>query len=105
LHENEASAIFIRKAHAVHPVSPLQSEFSLLARDAEKEIIPLCSKLNITFVPFSPLSRSLITNILDREKLAGDDFRRSLPRFSGTYLINNLNLGRALGECQLAKTY
>jgi aryl-alcohol dehydrogenase-like predicted oxidoreductase len=95
---SEASANSIRKAHAVHTVSALQSEFSLLTRDSEKEIIPLCRELNITFVPFSPLSRGLMTNTLDREKFAGDDFRRSLPRFSGRYWTNNLNLAKALAK-------
>jgi aryl-alcohol dehydrogenase-like predicted oxidoreductase len=91
----EASVNSIRKAHAVHPVSALQSEFSLLTRDVEKEILPFCSEMKITFVPFSPLSRGLITNTVDKDKFASDDFRRLLPRFSGENWNNNQALAKA----------
>ncbi len=95
---SEASAKSIRLAHSVHPVSALQSEYSLLTRDVEKEIIPLCREMNISFIPFSPLSRGLITNTLDTGKLDSNDFRRQLPRFSGDFLKNNQDLAKALND-------
>ncbi|NMC37598.1 MAG: aldo/keto reductase [Bacteroidales bacterium] len=95
---SEASAKSIRLANSIHPVSALQSEYSLLTRDVEKEIIPLCRDLNISFIPFSPLSRGLITNTLDTRKLDSNDFRKLLPRFSGKYLKNNQALAKALND-------
>ncbi|HUX97639.1 MAG TPA: aldo/keto reductase [Bacteroidales bacterium] len=95
---SEASATSIRKANSVHPVSALQNEYSILTRDSEKEMIPFCKELNITFVPFSPLSRGLFTNSLDMDKVDKDDFRRQLPRFSGTSWKNNQNLAQAFAE-------
>lgn len=90
---SEASAASIRKAHAVHPISALQSEYSLLTRDVEKEILPLCKELDITFVPFSPLARGLMTNTIDR--LGETDWRNNLPRFAGEYWENNQKLASA----------
>ena len=95
---SEASVTSIRKAHAVHPVSALQSEYSLLTRDVEKEILQLCNELKITFVPFSPLSRGLITNTLDMEKFDKNDFRKLLPRFSGEHWKNNKELAKAFAD-------
>jgi len=92
---SEASADSIRRAHAVHPISALQSEYSLLTRDVEAEILPLCAELGITFVPFSPLSRGLVTDTVDVEILSEDDFRLTLPRFSAEHWENNRNLARA----------
>ena len=89
---SEASADSIRRAHAVHPVSALQSEYSLLTRDVENEILPLCSELGISFIPFSPLSRGLVTNAIDRDGLDDKDFRKTLPRFSGEHWRNNTRL-------------
>mgnify|MGYP002476186739 CR=1 FL=1 len=100
---SEASAKSIRLAHSVHPVSALQSEYSLLTRDVEKEIIPLCREMNISFIPFSPLSRGLITNTLDTGKLDSNDFRRQLPRFSGDFLKNNQDLAKALNDLASVK--
>jgi aryl-alcohol dehydrogenase-like predicted oxidoreductase len=99
---SEASPASVRKAYAVHPISALQSEYSLLTRDVEKEILPLCRELKITFVPFSPLSRGLMTNTLDREKFANDDFRNQLPRFSTGHWQNNSSLASAFGELALS---
>lgn len=95
---SEASAGSIRKAHAVHPISALQSEYSLLTRDVEKEILPLCRELNITFVPFSPLARGLVTNTLNIRELADNDFRKSLPRYQAEYEDNNQQLVRAFAD-------
>jgi aryl-alcohol dehydrogenase-like predicted oxidoreductase len=95
---SEASAASIRKANTIHPVSALQNEFSILTRDSEKEMIPLCKELNISFVPFSPLSRGLFTNTLDTEKWDENDFRKQLPRFSGEHLKNNQMLVKAFAD-------
>jgi len=92
---SEASAASIRKANTIHTVSALQNEFSILTRDSEKEMIPLCKKLNISFIPFSPLSRGLFTNTLDAEKWDENDFRKQLPRFTGEHLKNNQMLVKA----------
>jgi len=95
---SEASASSIRKANSIHPISALQNEFSILTRDSEKEMIPLCKELKITFVPFSPLSRGLFTNRLDMDKVDKNDFRLQLPRFSGDYWKNNQNLAKAFAD-------
>ncbi|AYB33121.1 aldo/keto reductase [Chryseolinea soli] len=90
---SEASAVSIRKAHRVHPITALQSEYSLLTRDVEKEILPLCRELNIGFIPYSPLARGLVTaTVSDTNKLAADDFRRTLPRFNDQHMDNNRKL-------------
>jgi len=87
---SEASANTLRKAHAVHPIAALQSEYSLLTRDAEGDILNTCRELGITFVPYSPLARGLVTaTVQDKESLPSDDFRRTLPRFEGEYWQNN----------------
>ena len=95
---SEASPESIRKAHSVHPISALQSEYSLLTRDVEKEILPLCKELGITFVPFSPLSRGLITNTIDKDKLEENDVRKMFPRFSGEHWDNNQQLAKAFSD-------
>lgn len=89
---SEAAPESIKKAHSVHPVAALQSEYSLLTRDVEKDILPLCRELDITFIPFSPLSRGLITNTIEREKLDVNDYRKVLPRFSDEHWDNNRRL-------------
>lgn len=90
---SEASPASIRKAHAVHPVTALQSEYSLLTRDVEAEILPVCRELGITLVPYSPLARGLVTATITSSDLeAADDFRRTLPRFSGVHMDNNQQL-------------
>lgn len=95
---SEASVSSIRKAHAVHPISALQSEYSMLTRDAEAEIIPLCRELGISFIPFSPLSRGLMTNTIDKDKLGEDDWRKTLPRFLGEHWFNNQQLAEAFAS-------
>ena len=89
---SEASANSLRRAHAVHPISALQSEYSLLTRDVEAEILPLCKELGILFVPFSPLARGLMTNTLNLNELGDNDFRKSLPRYQKDHQENNQNL-------------
>jgi aryl-alcohol dehydrogenase-like predicted oxidoreductase len=80
---SEASAESIRKAHAVHPVSALQSEYSMFFRDAEKEIIPTLEELGIGFVPFSPLGKGFLTGAMtEQTQFDKNDFRNIVPRFS-----------------------
>lgn len=100
---SEASANSIRRAHAVHPISALQSEYSLLTRGAEKDILPLCKELKISFVPFSPLARGLMTNTLNLEQLGEKDFRRNLPRYQGEHAQNNMQLSEAFAAFAAAK--
>ncbi|HMG67721.1 MAG TPA: aldo/keto reductase [Chitinophagaceae bacterium] len=90
---SEASAKTIRKAHAVHPIAALQSEYSLLTRDVEGEILNTVRELGITFIPYSPLARGLVTaTVDDNNNLAQDDFRRTLPRFDNEHWKNNKQL-------------
>jgi aryl-alcohol dehydrogenase-like predicted oxidoreductase len=95
---SEASAASIRKAHAVHPIAALQSEYSLLTRDVENEILPVLRELNISLVPYSPLARGLVTNTVSKDDLAADDFRRTLPRFSNDNWDNNQKLADAFAD-------
>ena len=79
---SEPSAQTLRRAHAVHPISAVQSEYSLWSRDVEQTSLPACRELNIGFVPYSPLGRGALTGTLPApDQLAADDFRRGLPRF------------------------
>ena len=88
---SEAKPDTIRRAHAVHPVSALQTEYSLFSRDPETELIPLTRELGIAFVAYSPLGRGLITgSIQKREDLSADDWRRTSPRFDDQALRQNL---------------
>jgi aryl-alcohol dehydrogenase-like predicted oxidoreductase len=89
---SEASPNTLRRAYKVHPISALQSEYSLLTRDVEREILPVCRELNISFIPFSPLARGLVTNALDIAALPASDIRRNIPRFQGAYMENNTGL-------------
>ncbi len=80
---SEAAASTIRRAHAVQPVTALQSEYSLWYRRAEPEILPLCEELGIGFVPYSPLGRGFLTGKMDEKtEYAENDIRKQLPRFS-----------------------
>jgi len=90
---SEASPATIRRAHAVHPISALQTEYSLWSRDPEDEILPTCRKLGIGFVPYSPLGRGWLTGKIRKpEDLAADDWRHNHPRFQGENFQKNLNL-------------
>lgn len=95
---SECTADDLRRAHAIHPITALQSEYSLLTRDVENEILPLTKELGITFVPFAPLSRGLITNTLEINTLENNDFRKNLPRYNGEYLENNQKLSAAFSD-------
>ena len=92
---SEASVATIRRAHAVHPITALQTEYSLWSRDPEDEVLPTCRELGIGFVPYSPLGRGFLTGQIKRfEDLAEDDFRRFNPRFQGENFRRNLDLVR-----------
>ncbi len=98
---SEASVTSIRKAHAVHPIAAVQSEYSLLTRTVEQNVLPVCKELGIAFVPFSPLARGLMTNTLDLSALPATDFRKRLPRYQEQNANNNEQLAAAFA--QLAK--
>lgn len=91
---SEAAPASIRKANAVHPIAALQSEYSLLTRDVEAEILQTVRELGISLIPYSPLARGLVTNVLEVDKLADTDFRKSLPRYSGENYENNQSLAK-----------
>jgi aryl-alcohol dehydrogenase-like predicted oxidoreductase len=88
---SEAGAETIRRAHAVHPVTALQTEYSLWSRDPETEILPLLRELGIGFVPYSPLGHGLLTGqIRTVDDFADDDWRKTNPRFTGENFVRNL---------------
>ncbi|XOJ01549.1 aldo/keto reductase [Paenibacillus polymyxa] len=90
---SEASAQTIRRAHSVHPISALQTEYSLWSREVENEILPVVNELGITFVAYSPLSRGFISGDLRKfEDLAADDVRRYLPRFQPDNFQKNVDI-------------
>ncbi|WP_280477377.1 aldo/keto reductase [Nocardia asiatica] len=101
---SEAGARTIRRAHAVHPIAALQSEWSLWTRDLEAEIAPVCRALGIGLVPFSPLGRGFLTGRYSSvEGLAQTDVRRSQPRFAEGNLERNLTIVAKLDELAEAK--
>ena len=94
---SEAAPHTIRRAHAVHPIAALQTEFSLWSREPESELLALCRELGITFVAYSPLGRGFLTGAIRKpDDLAPDDWRRQNPRFDGKNLEKNLELVRAI---------
>ncbi|RYC09821.1 aldo/keto reductase [Ciceribacter ferrooxidans] len=97
---SEASAATIRRAHAVHPIAAVQSEYSLWTRDPEQNgVLDTCRELGIGFVPFSPLGRGVLTGALKKlDGLASDDLRRTLPRFQAENFDANLSLVRLLEQ-------
>ncbi|HKS80474.1 MAG TPA: aldo/keto reductase [Candidatus Acidoferrales bacterium] len=88
---SEASPEILRRAHAVHPIAALQSEYSLWTREPEREVIPLCRELGIAFVAFSPLGRGFFTGGLRDGNLPGEDFRCAMPRFQPDNMVKNLD--------------
>jgi aryl-alcohol dehydrogenase-like predicted oxidoreductase len=96
---SEASPKTILRAHKVHPISALQTEYSLWTRDTEDEILPAVRELGIGFVPYSPLGRGFLTGQFKNfDDLAADDFRRQSPRFQGENFQKNLDLVAQIEE-------
>lgn len=90
---SEASAQTLERAHQVHPITALQSEYSLWTRDPENSVLAVCERLGVGFVPYSPLGRGFLTGaIKSPEDFDADDFRRDNPRFQGDNFARNLHL-------------
>ncbi len=101
---SEAGAASIRRAHAVQPVTAVQSEYSLWSRDPEKEVLPTCAELGIGFVPFSPLGRGFLTGTIGAATaFAKNDFRNTMPRFAPEALRANQTLVDLLGRIAAGK--
>jgi aryl-alcohol dehydrogenase-like predicted oxidoreductase len=101
---SEAGAATIRRAHAVHPISALQSEYSLWERNLEPEILPLLRELGIGMVPFSPLGRGFLTGTLQRaESFPETDFRRKDPRLQGANYDANMALAAVVRDVAASK--
>ena len=101
---SEAAPSTIRRAHSTHPISALQTEYSLWSRDPEEQILPLCKELGITFVAYRPLGRGFLTGRFERpEDLAPDDWRRNSPRFQGENFARNLELVRRVEQIAAKK--
>lgn len=102
---SEASPETIRRAHDVHPITAVQTEYSLWSRDVEEQILPAIRELGIGFVPYSPLGRGFLTGQIKRfEDLAEDDYRRFSPRFQGENFQKNLDLVEKIKEIALEKS-
>lgn len=101
---SEVSAATLRKAHAVHPISAVQSEYSLWTRDPEDEVLATCKDLGIAFVAYSPLGRGFLTGQIKQfEDLAADDYRRFSPRFQGENFEKNLLIVNKIQELAAEK--
>lgn len=101
---SEASPTTIQRANAEYPITALQTEYSLWTRDPEDEVLPLCRKLGIGFVAYSPLGRGFLTGrFRSFEDLPEDDYRRNSPRFQGDNFQKNLDLVERVGEIARSK--
>lgn len=101
---SEVSPTTLRRAHAVHPISALQSEYSLWTRDPEGAVLDTCRELGIAFVAYSPLGRGMLTGTIDTtETLSADDYRRHTPRFQGVNFAANLHLVNLVRTLAAAK--
>src|SRR6202044_2337558 len=101
---SEAAPATIRRAHAVHPISALQTEYSIWSRDPEHEILPTLRELGIGFVPYSPLGRGFLTGTLrSLDQLDDADFRRHNPRFQGENLAANVAIVEVVDQLAQAK--
>jgi aryl-alcohol dehydrogenase-like predicted oxidoreductase len=96
---SEAGPQTLRRAHAVHPISALQTEYSLWSREPEDDVLPVVRELGIGFVAYSPLGRGFLTGqIKNFDDLDAEDYRRQSPRFQGENFDNNLQLVQRVGE-------
>jgi aryl-alcohol dehydrogenase-like predicted oxidoreductase len=101
---SEAAPETIRRANAIHPITAVQTEYSLWTRDPEAEVLPTCRELGIGFVPYSPLGRGFLAGrFTSPEELDADDFRRTGPRFTGDNLEANLTLAAKVREIAAEK--
>jgi aryl-alcohol dehydrogenase-like predicted oxidoreductase len=101
---SEAGADTIRRAHAVHPISALQSEYSLWERNLEPQIIPLLRELKIGLVPFAPLGRGFLTGTaLPGDQYPAGDYRRNDPRYQGEHFAANIRAAAIVRDVALAK--
>ncbi|MFV0481794.1 MAG: aldo/keto reductase [Campylobacteraceae bacterium] len=100
---SDCTADDLQKSISIHSISALQSEYSLLTKDVEKEMLPLTKKLGITFVAFSPLIRGFISDALDVKSLDDTDMRKTLPRFQDEYLENNKMLSEEFSKFASSK--
>ena len=100
---SEVSPATLRKAHAVHPIAAVQSEYSLWAREPETDMLATCKELGVTFVAYSPLGRAFLTGALNTADLAAGDFRKNLPRFNGTAQATNQAMVNSLSRFAQAK--
>ena len=101
---SEASAATIRRAHAVHPIAAVQSEYSLWSGEPEAEVLPACRELGIGFVPYSPLGRGLLTGTIRTPETLGDgDWRKTLPRFQANNMAANAAAIDALAKIAATK--
>lgn len=101
---SEVSSATLRRAHAVHPIASVQTEFSLWSREPEGDLLATCRELGIGFLAYSPLGRGFLTGQIQRfDDFAADDFRRHSPRFQGENFQKNLDLVVKLGEIAAAK--
>ncbi|MDV2478269.1 aldo/keto reductase [Rhodococcus zopfii] len=89
---SEATGDELRRAHAVHPIAAIQSEWSIVSRDVEKHVVPTAAELAIGFVPYSPVSRGLLTDAFDATQVEEKDLRRRFPRFAEDALPGNLKV-------------
>lgn len=93
---SEATGDELRRAHAVHPIAAIQSEWSIVSRDVEKNVVPTAAELGIGFVPYSPVSRGLLTDDFDAGQIGDRDLRRRFPRFDAEALPANLQVRAAV---------
>ena len=101
---SEAAPATIRRAHATHPVTAVQSEYSLFTREPEAAVLPTCRELGIGFVPFSPLGRGVLSGtVTSTAQFDADDFRAHTPRFQGDNLAHNLDMVAQLTEVATRK--
>jgi len=101
---SEVSAASLKHAHCVHPITALQSEYSIWVREIETEILPACRELKVAIIPYSPLGRGFLTGKLDSPDQFGEgDFRKDIPLFQGENFASNLNIVKQLEQLAISK--
>lgn len=93
---SEVTADELAAAHAVHPITAVQSEWSIWSRDVERQVVPAAAKLGVGFVPYSPLGRGFLTGTVQADSLSDDDFRHRVPRFSTDAMAANASIVEAV---------